>query len=308
MIRRYSEFLLEKETQGQLQMIALAVSVNMPDNEYIYNSKYNVSKIFKLLTKDKNAEPTNMPVFNYSNWKVKKMVKDGWDPNLIYNNVESKQKVSSKAHWHKIHEDSDYTPNVVFSKDDIKNLSFPVIAKPDNRYGGQGIVVFKKPDDLTDAKLEDFSVFSEMIDIKEEIRIFCWKGRPLMHVYRVPANNETKDLSKDPDDRLKFNYELSQHKLNDDLMEVVQEFSQKHEDLHFYSIDIAVDKKGHPYVIEMSSEPGPIFGVMGHVYKEMYIEHFGESLSYETNKLIDTYIEEDINQTIKSDKDRFKLR
>jgi len=304
----FEQFILEQETQGQLKRIALAVSVDMPDNKYIYDSKYNVSKMFEILTKDKKVEPSKMPVFNYSNWKVEKMIKDGWDPKLIFNSVKAKERVSSKAKWHKIHEGSKYTPNVVFNKGDIKNLAFPIVAKPDNRYGGQGIVVFKKPDELVDATLEEFAVFSEKINIKEELRIFCWKGRPIMHVFRVPANDQTKDLSKDPKDKLKFNYELANQQVNGSLMDVVQEFSKAHSDLDFYSIDVVIDDKGHPYVIEMSSEPGPIFGVMGHVYKELYIEYFGEPVSPETDRLIDTYIEEDIDQTINSDKSRFKRR
>ena len=304
----FEQFILEQETQGQLKRIALAVSVDMPDNKYIYDSKYNVSKMFEILTKDKKAEPSKMPVFNYSNWKVEKMIKDGWDPKLIFNSVKAKERVSSKAKWHKIHEGSKYTPNVVFNKGDIKNLAFPIVAKPDNRYAGQGIVVFKKPDELVDATLEEFAVFSEKINIKEELRIFCWKGRPIMHVFRVPANDQTKDLSKDPKDKLKFNYELANQQVNGDLMDVVQEFSKVHSDLDFYSIDVVIDDKGHPYVIEMSSEPGPIFGVMGHVYKELYTEYFGEPVSPETDRLIDTYIEEDIDQTINSDKSRFKRR
>lgn len=304
----FDQFILEQEIQGQLQQVGLAVSVDMPDNKYIYDSKYNVSKMFKLFTKEKKAEPTKMPVFNYANWKVEKMINDGWNSKCFFNSVQAKERVSSKAKWHKLHEKSAYTPTVAFNKGDIKNLSFPIVAKPDNRYGGQGIVVFKKPDDLVDAKLQEFAVFSEKIDIKEELRIFCWKGRPLMHVYRVPANDQTKDLSKDPKDKLKFNYELANQKITGDLAELVQEFSQAHKDLHFYSIDVAIDTKGHPYVIEMSSEPGPIFGVMGHVYKEIYNEFYGEPVSPETDRLIDTYIEEDINQTINSDKARFKRR
>ena len=290
-------------------MLALAVSIDMPDNEYIYDSKYNTSKMFKLITKeDKNVKPADMPVFNYSNWKVEKMIEDGYKPELIYNSIEAKQRVSSKKEWHKLHEKSKFTPNIAFTKGDIKNLAFPVIAKPDNRYAGQGIVVFNKPDDMVNAKLEEFSIFSEKIDIKDEIRIFCWKGRVLMQVYRVPANDDTKTLSKKPEDKLKFNYELSNDKISSELSELVQEFSRVHDDLCFYSIDVAIAEDGKPYVIEMSSEPGPIFGVMGHVYREMYADHFKEAIAYEANKMIDTYIKEDIDATVNSDRERFKIR
>ena len=48
----FEEFILEQETQGQLKRLALAVSIDMPDNEYIYDSKYSTSKMFNLITKD----------------------------------------------------------------------------------------------------------------------------------------------------------------------------------------------------------------------------------------------------------------
>jgi|TARA_B110000908_G_scaffold41926_1_gene50931 hypothetical protein len=307
-IYTFDDFLLEAEEQDQLKKICIAVSVEMPDNKYIYDTKYNVSKLFELLDKNEKAEVAEIPVLNYANWKIEKMINDGWDSKFIYNSIKAKQKVSSKVKWCKQHEESNHTPKVVFDKDNLKELSFPIIAKPDNRYSGQGIVVFKEESDFEDVDLDQFAVFSDKINIVDELRIYCWKGKPLMLVYRVPANEETKNLSKKASDKLVFNYELSKSPITDNLVGVVEEFSKGHEDLDFYSIDIVIDDKEHPYVIEMSSEPGPVFGVMGHVYKEMYKDYYGEEISAKTNKIIDTYIEEDINTTIASDKSRFKRR
>jgi len=307
-IKLFEEFLLEKEDDNQLKKICIAVSLEMSDNKYIYDSKYNTSKIFQLLDKNKKAEPSEIPVLNYANWKIEKMIKDGWDSKYIYNKIEAKERVSSKVKWYKIHEESSHIPKTVFDKKDLDQLSFPIIAKPDNRYSGQGITVLNNSSDLKEIDLDQFSVFSEKINIKEELRIFCWKGKPLMTTYRVPANKETKNLSKKLDDKLIFNYELLGEPIPENLIDVVKEFSKVHNDLDFYSVDIAVDENEHPFVIEMSSEPGPIFGVMGRVYKEMYSHYYNEELPRDINKLINSYIEEDINTTISSDKSRFKKR
>lgn len=304
----FQQFILEQSVSDQLKRVGLAVSIEMPDNRYIYESDYKVAEMFKLITKeDKNIQPQDIPVFNYANWKVEKMVKDGWNPELIYNKVEAKERVSSKADWHKLHESSKFTPNVAYDKKGLKNLAYPIIAKPDNRYAGQGIVVFKSEEDLTDAKLEEFSVFSEKIDIKNELRVFCWRGKPLMQVNRIPANEETKKLTKKADDKLKFNYQLQSEGVSEGLDDLIKEFSKVHEDLDFYSIDVAMTEEG-PFVIEMSSEPGPCFGIMGHVYKEIYEDFYGEALSPEAQAKVDEYIKEDINQTIESDKDRFSVK
>jgi hypothetical protein len=40
----------------------------------------------------------------------------------------------------------------------------------------------------------------------------------------------------------------------------------------------------------------------------MYKDYYGEDVSDKTNKIIDAYIEEDINTTIASDESRFKRR
>lgn len=304
----FQQFILEKSVSEQLQRVGLAVSVDMPDNLYIHDKSYNIHKIFQLFTKEEKAEPQEIPVFNYANWKIEKMIADGWNPELVYNKIEAKERVSSKADWHKIHEGSQYVPKVAYDKEGIADLKFPIIAKPDNRYSGQGIVVVKDASELEKLDLKEFAVFSEKIDIDQELRIFCWRGTPIRQLYRNPANDETKNLSKDPDDKLKFNFELEQGELRYDIADLVKEFSEAHKDLDYYSIDIAITKDGKQYVIEMSSEPGPIFGVMGEVYKNIYEDFYNEPLSPEAQAKIDEYIKQDMDQTHKSDPERFKIK
>jgi hypothetical protein len=306
-IKLFEEFLNEAQSTP-LKKLAIAVGVDFIDNRYIYNKDWDVYKVFELYTKTDKSKAQNIPVLNYGREKTENLIKAGYDKNLIYNSIEAKKRVSSKSEWYKLHEDSEYIIKTVYSGKDLKELSFPIIAKPDNKFSGQGITVFKNESELEGKDLSEFSVFSEKIDIKDEIRIFCWMGKPIMHTYRIPANKETKDLSKDPDEKLKFRYELSTEKLDSSFDGLIKEFSEEHNDLHFYSIDVAVDTDGKKYVIEMSSEPGPVFGVMELVYREMYLTHFKKPLSPEASAQLDKHREHDINQTINAEPERFKIR
>jgi len=96
--------------------------------------------------------------------------------NEVYNKLEARKKVSSKAEFYKLHADSGYIMPTVLDKNGIKDLKFPIVAKPDNEHSGLGIQVFKSKEELDDADLSKFSSFSEKIDIKEEHRFFVWRG------------------------------------------------------------------------------------------------------------------------------------
>jgi hypothetical protein len=308
-IKLFEEFFNEaKLTSTPLKKLAIAVGVDFIDNRYIYDKNWDVYKVFELYTKTDKSKAQNIPVLNYGREKTENLIKAGYDENLIYNKFDAKERVSSKSNWYKLHENSKYIVKTVYSDKNLKDLSFPIIAKPDNKFSGQGITIFKNESEIKGKDLSEFAIFSEMIDIRDEIRIFCWMGKPIMHTYRIPANKETKNLSKDPDEKLKFRYELSTEKLDNSFNELIKEFSDEHADLHFYSIDIAVDTDGNKYVIEMSSEPGPVFGVMELVYREMYLTHFKKPLSPEASKMLDNHREYDINQTIDAEPDRFKIR
>ena len=307
-IKLFEEFFNEAQETSPLKKLAIAVGVDFIDNRYIYSEDFDIYKVFELYTKTDKSVARNIPVLNYGREKTENLIKAGYDENLIYNKLGAKERVSSKSDWYKLHENSKYIVKTVYSDKNLKDLSFPIIAKPDNKFSGQGITVFKNESEIKGKDLSEFAIFSEMIDIKDEIRIFCWMGKPIMHTYRIPANKETKNLSKDPDEKLKFRYELSTEKLGTNFDKLIKEFSDEHSDLHFYSIDVAVDTDENLYVIEMSSEPGPVFGVMELVYNEMYLTHFKKPLSTEASILLDKHKNNDINQTINAEPERFKIR
>ena len=89
--------------------------------------------------------------------------------------------------------------------------------------------------------------------------------------------------------------------------EVFQEMNEAHEGLDMYSIDLMVDKDGKPWVVEMSSEFAPLFGVMAFIYKKVYQDYYGKKLNSTDSEAVDTYQKKDIDSTLGFNK-KFKNR
>jgi hypothetical protein len=304
-ISTYNDFITEA-IQDELKQITCAVS---PAQRYVdleqHHSKKN--RYFKLFTKEHDPKSVSGPVLNYCNDQTKRLMKAGYSDKNIYNKYDAKMGVASKKDWHELHRESEYVPKTVTDPKYLRQLNFPIIAKPDNEHSGLGIVKFDKIKDCSKTDLTKFTVFNEKIDIKEEHRIFTWRDQPLMWVQRVAANDDTKNMTKKSNDKLKFNYVLKRKTLPDNWLEVFKEFHDKHQDLDIYSLDIAVDQDNKPWVIEMSSEPGVPYGVMGLYYKEIYKDYYNKPLSKGAEAKIDEYIELDIKKTVDLDPKRFTV-
>ena len=199
-------------------------------------------------------------------------------------------------------------PKTVSEPEDLDQLEFPIIAKPDNRFSGMGIVKIDSLEDAQNMDLSDFEVFSEKIDIDEEHRIMMWRGEPVMWVQRVHGNKETKEMTKKKEDKLYFKYVLKKiDELPKEWNEGFQEMNEAHEGLDMYSIDLMVDKDGKPWVVEMSSEFAPLYCVMAFIYKKVYQDYYGKKLNLTDEKQIDMYQEKDIDSTLSFNK-KFKNR
>ena len=83
--------------------------------------------------------------------------------------------------------------------------------------------------------------------------------------------------------------------------------NEAHENLDLYSIDLMVDTDGKPWVVEMSSEFAPLYGVMAPFYKKVYQDYYGKKLNPTDEKEVDTYQQKDITSTIDFDKKRFSV-
>lgn len=307
-IKDFNTFLNEK--MSGLHKVICAVSSDLSDFIYVTGDAHTAytRQFMTLFTKGVDSYAAKLPVVNYCNIHMQRMIKAGTPQELIYNKEEAKNRIASKVNWHKIHKDSLHVAKTVVSADEIDQLKFPIIAKPENRFSGQGIVKFETLKDAQNADLSDFTIFNEMIDIAEEHRIPTWRGEPLMWFKRIPANEKTKKIEKEKDEKLRFNYLLKKvEDMPQEWKDVIDTFAEKHKDLDIYSVDLAIDSDGKPWVIEMSSEFAPIYGVMALIYKKVYQDYYGKPLSKEDEAQIDMYHQKDIEATVKSDRERFTL-
>jgi len=305
-IKDFQTFLNEKN--GELHKVVMCVSTELTDFKYVTDKSAHTRNFMQLFTKGDQPFKSDMPVINFCNIHTKRLLDAGTPKDLIYNPKEKKMEIASKVKWHETHKDSKHVPKTVSDAKDLDQLKFPIIAKPDNRYSGQGIIKIDTLRKANDMDLSDFEVFSEKIDIDEEHRIMMWRGEPVMWVQRVHGNKETKEMTKKKEDKLFFKYVLKDlSKMPKEWNEVFQEMNKAHEGLDIYSIDLMVDTDGKPWVVEMSSEFAPLYGVMALIYKKVYQEHYGKKLQSSEIEQIDMYQKKDIKSTINFDKKRFSV-
>lgn len=306
MIKDFQTFLNERS--GGLHKVLMCVSTEITDFKYVTDKSTHTSNYMTLFTKGDEPYKSQLPVINFCNIHTKRLLDAGTPKELIYNPEEKKMEIASKVKWHKTHKDSKFVPKTVTDAEDLDQLKFPIIAKPDNRYSGMGIVKFDTLEAAKKEDLEDFEVFSEKIDIAEEHRIMMWRGEPVMWVQRVHGNKETKEMTKKKEDKLHFKYVLKNiDKMPETWNEVFQEMNEAHEGLDIYSIDLMIDTDGKPWVVEMSSEFAPLYGVMALLYKKVYQDYYGKKLHSTDIEQIDMYQKKDIKSTINFDKKRFSI-
>ena len=294
------------EGYGGLHKIHMCVSKTITDFKYVTDKSCYAKNYYELFSKGDDAFKATMPVINFCNIHTQRLLDAGTPKELIYNPKEKKMEIASKVKWHETHKDSEFVPKTVSDAKDLDKLEFPIIAKPDNRFSGMGIVKIDSLEDAKDMDLSDFEVFSEKIDIDEEHRIMMWRGEPVMWVQRVHGNKETKEMTKKKEDKLFFKYVLKDlSKMPKEWNEPFQEMNKAHEGLDIYSIDLMVDTDGKPWVVEMSSEFAPLYGVMAFFYKKVYQDYYGKKLHSADDAQIDMYQKKDIDTTINFDKKRF---
>lgn len=305
-IKDFQTFL--NEGHGGLHKVTMCVSTELTDFKYVTDKSCFTRNYMELFTKGNEPMKANMPVINFCNIHTQRLLDAGTSKELIYNPKEKKMEIASKVKWHETHKDSKHVPKTVSDAKDLDQLEFPIIAKPDNRYSGQGIIKIDTLEEAKDMDLSDFEVFSEKIDIDEEHRIMMWRGEPVMWVQRVHGNKETKEMTKKKEDKLLFKYVLKDlKKMPEDWNPVFEEMAEAHKGLDIYSIDLMVDTDGKPWVVEMSSEFAPLYGVMAHFYKKVYQDYYDKKLHSSDEAQIDMYQKKDINSTIEFDKKRFSV-
>jgi hypothetical protein len=298
----YEQFLNEAYRRAEFQKVMITRRAELKDS-FITGPAYSTKEYWVILTREfeETEIPKELPILNYDRKTLEKLIEQGLvKERQIYNKLDARKKVSSKAEFYKLHAESGYIVPSVLDPKKIKDLNFPIVAKPDNAHSGLGIKVFKNEEDLKDADLTEFSSFSEKITIKEEHRFFMWRGQMIQWTQRKPMDDATADIAKkDPNKETNFSYILRNEKISDDISKVLTYFSEAHSDLDFYAIDLAETEDGKIYVFEMNSEPGALFGVMTLVYQKIYEDWYKKPLSKDTISLLKEFRQKDIEENKK---------
>lgn len=296
-IMLFEQFVNESYKRDEFQKVMITRRAELKDS-FITGPKYTPKDYWVIVTRGTELEsiPKDLPVLCYDRKTLENLLDKGVIQNdQVYNKLEARKSVSSKAEFYKLHADSGYITPTVLDPKDIKDLNFPIVAKPDNEHSGLGIQVFKSKEELDDADLSKFSSFSEKIDIKEEHRFFVWRGEMIQWTQRKPMDDETADIAKkNPDQETNFSYILRNELPSDDVKKVIAYFTDAHSDLDFYAVDLAETKDGKIYVFEMNSEPGALFGVMALVYQRIYQDWYEKPMSKDTIELLKQFREKDI--------------
>lgn len=298
----YEQFLNEAYRRAEFQKVMITRRAELKDS-FITGPAYSTKEYWVILTREfeEMEVPKELPILNYDRKTLEKLIEQGLvKERQIYNKLDARKKVSSKAEFYKLHAESGYIVPSVLDPKKIKDLNFPIVAKPDNAHSGLGIKVFKNEEDLKDTDLTEFSSFSEKITIKEEHRFFMWRGQMIQWTQRKPMDDATADIAKkDPNKETNFSYILRNEKISDNISKVLTYFSEAHSDLDFYAIDLAETEDGKIYVFEMNSEPGALFGVMTLVYQKIYEDWYKKPLSKDTISLLKEFRQKDIEENKK---------
>lgn len=298
----FEEFMNEAYKRAEFQKVMITRHKDL-DDSFITGPDYSTHEYWTVIVREDEPTtvPKDLPVLNYDRQTLTKMIKAGAiRDNQVYNKLQAREKVSSKAEFYKAHAKSGFIIPTVLDSEKIQDLNFPIVAKPDNNHSGLGIKVFEKPEDLDKVDLSNFSSFSEKIKIKEEHRFFVWRSEVIQWTERKPMDEETKDIAKKAEDKeTNFAYILRDETPGEEYLKCIAYFGDYHSDLDFYAIDIAKTEDDKIYVFEINSEPGALFGVMALVYERIYEDWYETQLSGETTKLLKEFRQKDIQQNQK---------
>lgn len=253
-------------------------------------------ELFDRKTPDELEEPIrkNLPVLNHlsaqeadSKTMMDRMLKLNLvETSQIYNKPAEKEKVSDKVVFHKLFMGADFVPKTVFSKSDLDDLKFPVIAKPSSERSGTGLVKLDKKEDADKFKNVKFDLFSECIDIAQEYRCFCFKDSVIQLDERI-GNDEFLD---DPETKTEFAYKkIEDFGKQGDLDKLITE-ARKKVKLDYFSLDFAVDEDGKLWLIEMNSNTGIGVEKQCKLYMKIYKDFYKKDVPSDVQKILDNKI------------------
>jgi len=282
-----------------------------PVNLSNYTKKFTYGNVlFHFIdnTNYKELKNLKIPVINWGakNW-IEKITKEGYGPNpkYLYNRPEEKEKAFVKSDFYKLFEGEDFITKTVYSYEDAKKLTFPIVAKPDRGHTGVGITKFDTCKELEKYKYKDsMDLYQEAIEIKKEIRVGILNDKAIFYFVRKPMDNKSKylagkekseesDAKSMADKELDFKYiiysidEFYANEIAEEVMKIARKVRKKI-DLEFIVFDIAIDNNNKQYVIEINVHPGVPGSTLADIYLAVYEDFYKKEFPKSSLKHIQT--------------------
>jgi hypothetical protein len=243
-----------------------------------------------------------LPVFNYGNkGEIAALIASGAiDVNNVYNRPENLVNANSKVRFHQLMQEFDFIPKTVFSKDQAASLKFPIIAKTDRGSKGEGVKVFKTPEELASSQ-DEYQVFCEKFDLDKEFRAISIKGKIVFIAERIPMNDKANSLREEDvfdrkgtlEDRSSYKWETVE--MGSDGLPPREDFESlcarvnEKLGLEFLGVDIGIDKSGKMFCIEANTCPGLNKDQIVSIYENIFEDFYKRKPNAETQKQLDQF-------------------
>lgn len=305
MLKTFEQFIVEKSNKDYLKKVNFLLSgekiegLTGKNNKRIYgeindiclNELFNTFYAKGDYGKELNVDP-KLPLIYYGGNKKESLnflEKYKISEDIMYNLPKQMKVSGSKSKFYKEFEDCDFICKTVYKREDVKDLQFPVIAKPDGEHSGLGIEIFDNYENLEKSKGE-FANYSEAKDLDKEFRVLLMNDKVVLVHERVSASeNEIRD--KKSNEQTEFTY-VDQDMSKLDFLEKVNGICKTIREkmrLGLWSIDLMIDKEGKCWVAEINSASGMAADKMARVYVMIYEDFYGEKLPQEFK----TYLNEE---------------
>jgi hypothetical protein len=311
-IKLYEEFLNEAKEPKDLYKAYLAIDPGSGHRWWSYKG-FAADNFFIQVTldnyKDIDINP-DYPVLTYNSKVVQTLLDDKLIKlDNVYNRPEFIKQSGSKSEFHKMVDGDENIPKTCDNtKDAIKEIGFPMIAKPAEGHSGIGIVVMKDQKEWDAADHDKLDVYSQYIDKKSEHRLITFKGTPFFWMQREPMNDKAKSGKGKGDAAMEFKYiKKDVNDIPEKFNKLVDKFGKIFSDLPYICFDVMEDQDGKLYIIETNSQPGVPYNSTVEIYKQIFTDFYGRDVDSKTNVRLNelsSYLDQ---KTLETDPDRFEI-
>lgn len=311
-VRIFEDFSQDKNGKD-LQKIYLAIDPGSGHRWWSYKG-FAADNYFIQITLENYKKikiDQSLPVLTYNSKVVQTLLDEGLIKAAnIYNHPDHIKKSGSKAEFHKLVDGDENIPKTIENKDvALKEIGFPMIAKPAEGHSGLGIQVFKDQKSFDAADHAKFDIYSQYVDKKSEHRLITFKGECFYWMERQPMNDKAKNGDGEGKEQMMFKYiKHNPAKIDDRFKALVAKFGKIFEDLPYICFDVMEDKKGKLYIIESNSQPGVPFDSTVCIYRVLFKDFFGRDVDEQTDKSLTEFSAYLDKKTVDLEPDRFEVK